>query len=172
MMAAFFLSLLSAVVALIFNPGRPLWPSEWAHQALAHSARFGWLEPRLEPYFNYAERARTAREIIADIPASEKQFAVLAGRDRPLLPMFQPYASGRRVVFLPGHATPAELNRLAVNYVVVGGGANEVYPELCAFLHQTNGYQLVESREYTSKLARGAEAWQLFERMPRLSNDQ
>jgi hypothetical protein len=65
---------------------------------------------------------------------------------------------------LPPHASPRELNRLNVNYVVVGGGAEEYYPELCAYLGQTNDYHLVDSRAYTSKLARGAELWKLYQR--------
>jgi len=162
--AVFYLSLLSALTALILNPARPFWPSKLAHEELSRSGRLNWLCSKLDPYFEYSERATTAREIIDAIPASEKQFAALVGNDRPLLPLFRPYSTGRKVCFLPPNASPRELNRLNVNYVVVGGGAEESYPVLCAYLRRTNDYQLVNSQAYTSKLARGAELWKLYYR--------
>jgi hypothetical protein len=162
--AGFYLSLLTALTALILNPSLPLWPSNLAHQELSRSGRLSWLLSKLDPYFTFSARATTAREIVDAIPASEKQFAALVGNDRPLLPLFRPYSTGRKVCFLPPHASPRELNRLNVNYVVVGGGAEEYYPELCAYLGRTNDYHLVDSRAYTSKLARGAELWKLYQR--------
>jgi hypothetical protein len=170
--AAYYLSLLTAMTALILNPNRPLWPSGWACKELARSEKLKWLVARLEPYSKYSARATTAREVIDAVPADEKQFAVLVGSDRPLLPLFRPYFTGKKVCFLPPHATPADLTKLNVNYVVVGGGAEELYPELCNYLRQTNDYHLVSSRDYTSKLARGPEAWQLFGRSPTLNTNQ
>ena len=166
MKVVFYLSLLSALTALILNPARPLWPSQWAHNELDRSVRFNWLDSKLEPYFKFTERATTARELITRIPLKEKQFVVLAGDDRPLLPMFRPYDSGRKVLFLSNHSAPDSLNQLAVNYVIIGGGAEDDFPELCAYLRQTNDFELIESRDYTSKLKRGAETWQLFRRRP------
>ena len=174
--AAFYLSLLSALAALILNPSRPLWPAKLAHEELARSEKFDWLNIRLEPYFTYSERAVTAREIIDTIPAGEKQFAALVGNDRPLLPLFRPYNSGRKVLFLPPHATLDDFIRLNVNYVVVGAGAADYYPELCSYLCMTNDnilddYHLVASHDYTSKLARGPESWQLFRRTPNVNTN-
>jgi uncharacterized protein YozE (UPF0346 family) len=48
--------------------------------------------------------------------------------------------------------------------VIVGGGAEEQYPELCSYLEQSGDYELVLSHDYTSKLARGPETWKLFRR--------
>jgi hypothetical protein len=98
------------------------------------------------------------------IPASEPAVAVLIGEDRPLLPLFRPYSLGRDVLLLAPHAGQRELNRLQVNYVIVGGGAEEKYSELCSYLEQSGDYDLVLSHDYTSKLVRGAETWKLFRR--------
>ena len=170
--AGYYLSLLTALTALILSPSHPLWPSRWVHEQLASSEKLGWLDAELEPYFTYSERATTAREIIDAIPMSEKQFVVLVGGDRPLLPLFRPYSSGRKIIFMPPYARSSDLNKLDVNYVVIGGGASDFYPELCFYLqHQTNAYQLVISHDYTSKLARGPESWQLYQRIPNLNTN-
>jgi hypothetical protein len=160
----FYFSLLSALTALVLTPGRPLWPARFAHEHLIASEKFRKLNDVLEPYFKYSERAQTAREIIAAVPQSEREFAVLVGDDRPLLPMFRPYNTGRKVDFLPRDARPEDLKQLNVNYVIVGGGAEEFYPQLCAYLKQGGDFHVETNHDYTSKLTRGAETWILYHR--------
>ena len=160
----FSLSLATALTAVILTPSRPLWPASWAHDQLVKHEQFSRLTAALEPYFKYSERAHTAREIINAIPQSEPQFLALVGVDRPLLPLFRPYSSGRKVIFLPRDSRPEELQLLDVNYVLVGGGAHEVYPQLCQYLRTNSNYNLVASQDYTSRIVRGAETWQLYQR--------
>jgi hypothetical protein len=158
----FYFSLLSAVTAIVLTPGRPLWPAIFVHEHLLASEKFRKFADVLEPYFKYSERAQTAREIIAAVPQSEREFVVLVGEDRPLLPLFRPYNTGRKVVFLPRNARTADLKELNVNYVIIGGGAQDYYPELYEYIKQSGEYHLVKSQDYTSKLSRGAETWQLY----------
>jgi hypothetical protein len=159
---ALYLSLFSSLLVLVLNPGRPLWPAQWAQYELAASPRFSWLAEKLEPYLVYQQRSVTAAEIVQAIPPDEQKVLVLVGEDRPLLPLFRPYDIGRKVLFLNPHALPAALNHLDVNYVIVGGGAQDVYPELCDYLENVTNYSLVISRDYTSKLVRGPEPWKLY----------
>jgi hypothetical protein len=110
------------------------------------------------------ERARAGEALVQAIPASEPAVVVLVGEDHPLLPLFRPYSLGRDILLFPPHAVQRDLNRWQVNYVIVGGGAAEQYPELCSYLEQSGDYELVLSHDYTSKLVRGAETWKLFRR--------
>ena len=48
--------------------------------------------------------------------------------------------------------------------MIVGGGADETYPEICDYLEKSGDYILVLSHDYTSKLIRGAETWKLYRR--------
>jgi hypothetical protein len=118
----------------------------------------------MEPYLLMPERARTGETLVQAIPRDEPAMVVLAGEDRPLLALFRPYSLGRNVLLLAAHANQGELNRWQVNYVIVGGGAEEQYSELCRYMEQSGDYELVLSHDYTSKLVRGAETWKLFRR--------
>lgn len=159
-----YLSLFSSLLVVILYPSHPLWPTRWVQQSLAASPYFHRLAAEIIPYMQYAERAVTGEKLMQAIPADETRVLALVGEDRPLLPLFRPYSVGRRILFLPKFATPTELEQLDVNYVVVGGGAGEFYPQLCAYLTHSGHYRLVSSVAYTSKLVRGAETWQLFQR--------
>jgi hypothetical protein len=157
-----YLSLGSSLMVVILNPSHPLWPARWMQQELAGHPRFHCLAEPLKAYLQFSERASTGEELMRAMPADEPQVVVLVGDDRPLLPLFRPYSLKRRLLFLPPHATPKELNQLGARYVVVGGGAEVEYPELCDFLAKSGDYQLVMARDYTSKLVRGPEPWKLF----------
>jgi hypothetical protein len=162
--ASLYLCLASSLLSIVFNPERPLWPANWVHQALAEAPRFKRLAPIMEPYLLMPERARTGEALVRAIPVDEPAMVVLVGEDRPLLALFRPYSLGRNVLLLAKNASPRELNRQQVNYVIVGGGAEEQYPELCRYLEQSGDYELALSHDYTSKLSRGAETWKLFRR--------
>jgi hypothetical protein len=162
--AGLYLCLASSVVSLVLNPERPLWPVRQVHQALAQMPRFKVLATVMEPYFLMPERARTGEALVQAIPSDEPAVVALVGDDRPLLPLFRPYSLDRDVLMLVSHANQRELNCLRVNYVIVGGGAEEHYSTLCRYLEQSGDYELVASRDYTSRLARGAETWKLFRR--------
>jgi len=159
---AFALSLLSALTALVLTPSRPLWPAAWFCQKWEASGQHPALLAKLEPYFRYADRASTAQEIVNAIPYSEKEFAALVGPDRPLLPLYRPYSAARKVDLLPPNTKPADLNRLPINYVVVGGGAQDEYAELYQYLHESKDFVLLLRHSYTSRLTRGPEDWELF----------
>ena len=162
--ASLYLCLASSLLAIVFNPERPLWPANRVHQALAEVPRFKRLAQIMEPYLLMPERARTGEALVQAIPVDEPAVVVLVGEDRPLLALFRPYSLGRDVLLLAKKASPRELNRQQVNDVIVGGGAEEQYPELCRYLEQSGDYELVLSHDYTSKLGRGAETWKLFRR--------
>ena len=162
--AALWLCVCSSLLSLVLNPERPLWPAGRVQQALAGSPRFNWLAKKMKLYTLVPERARAGEALVQAIPASEPAVAVLVGEDRPLLPLFRPYSLERDILLLPPHAVQRDLNRWQVNYVIVGGGAAEQYPELCSYLEQSGDYELVLSHDYTSKLVRGAETWKLFRR--------
>jgi hypothetical protein len=135
-------------------------------QKLVGSSHFQQWAARMHPYVEFTERATTGEDLVQAIPKDELQVVVLAGDDRPLLPLFRPYSLHRKVLFLPPHAPPRDLNQLETRYVITGGGVEISYPELCAYLKNTDDYQLVMEREYTSKLARGPETWRLYRRNP------
>ncbi|MEI9959633.1 MAG: hypothetical protein WDM76_00470 [Limisphaerales bacterium] len=162
-----YLCLFSSVVSLVFNPSRPLWPARFVQHELASSPRFDWLAKKIElSYLKIPERAITANDIVRAIPSGEKSVVAVVGDDRPLLSLFRPYSVRRKVLFLPPHSPPKELSQLAVkgaHYVVVGGGAQLPYPELCEYLEKSGDYKLVISRDYTSKLVRGPETWKLYQ---------
>jgi hypothetical protein len=162
--ASLYLCLASSLLSIVLNPERPLWPANRVHQALAEAPRFKRLAKIMEPYLLMPERARTGETLVQAIPRDEPAMVVLAGEDRPLLALFRPYSLGRNVLLLAAHANQGELNRWQVNYVIVGGGAEEQYPELCRYMEQSGDYELVLSHDYTSKLVRGAETWKLFRR--------
>jgi hypothetical protein len=162
------LCLLNAMFLLVFNPERPLWPVKWVDRKLDDFPRLSWLgslDQALEPYYKFSERATTGEELVRILPVGEVEIVVLAGEDRPLLPLFRPYFSGRKLVFLPRHSKPEKLNAVAANYVIVGGAAAEMYPELCDYLEKSGDFTLVLSRDYVSKLARGPETWKLYRRV-------
>jgi hypothetical protein len=162
--ACLYLCLASSLVSLVLNPERPLWPANRVHQALAATPRFKRLAKIMEPYLLIPERARTGEALVQAIPNNEPAVVVLAGEDRPLLAFFRPYSLERDVLLLAPYASQRELNRWQVNYVIVGGSAEGLYPELCDYLEQSGDYELVLSHDYTSKLARGPETWKLFRR--------
>lgn len=162
--ACLWLGLCSSLLSLVLNPARPLWPAGWVQRALAESPRFSRLTKKMDLYLLVPERARTGEALVQAIPASEPAVAVLIGADQPLLPLFRPYSLGRDVLLLPPHAKQQELNRWQVNYVIVGGGAEELFLELCRNLEQSGDYELVISHDYTSKLSRGPETWKLYRR--------
>lgn len=162
--ASLYLCLASSLLSLVLNPERPLWPASRIQRTLAETPRFKGLAKAMEPYLLMPERARTGEALVQVIPGDEPAVVVLIGEDRPLLALFRPYSLGRDVLLLAPHADQRELNRWQVNYVIAGGGAIEQYPELCGYLKQSGDYELVFSRDYTSKLVRGAETWKLFRR--------
>ena len=159
------LSLCSAIMALVLTPSCPLWPAKWFHAKLKAHDPNGRMIQFMEPYFLFPERAYTARELVEAIPQTEQQFLVLAGFDRPLLPLFWPYNSGPKLSFLPPNAMPEEMEWLKVNFVVVGGGAEEFYPQLIDYLQKSRRFRLLDTRYYTSKIQRGAEPWLLYQRI-------
>ena len=157
-----YLSLLSSWLSLILNPAHPLWPVHWVQQELARSPRWSSLADGLEPYLLFPERARTGQDLIQAIPAGEPVVVVLIKEDHPLLPLFYPWPTRHKLVLLPPQATIRELNRTGARYVIVGGGADDVYPELCSYLEKSGDYSLVLDHDYTSKLTRGPETWKLY----------
>jgi hypothetical protein len=159
-----YLSLGSSLLVLVLFPSHPLWPVRWVQQQLAGTPRFQRLAQQMEPYIEYSERADTGEALMRAIPFSARRVVILVGDDRPLLPLFRPYSLHRELLFLPPHATARDLNGLAADYVVTGGGAEVEYPELLEYLKATNDWRLVRQQDYTSKLARGPEIWRLYRR--------
>jgi hypothetical protein len=162
--ASLYLCLASSLLSLVLNPGRPLWPASRVQHILAEAPRFKRLAKIMEPYLLVKERARTGEALVQAMPVDESAVVALVGEDRPLLPLFRPYPLSRDVLLLAPHASQQALNRLQVNYVIVGGGGKEQYPELCGYVEQSGDYELVLSHDYTSKLVRGPEPWKLFRR--------
>lgn len=158
-----YLSLFSGLVVVILNPGHPLWPARWVQRELAGVPRFHRLAEEMTPYLLFSERATAGEELMQAVPADEPSVAALTDKDRPLLALLRPYSGSRKLLLLPPHATAGELNRLGVRYVVVGGGAEVAYPELCRYLAGSGHYRLVLERDYTSKLVRGPEPWRLYQ---------
>jgi hypothetical protein len=162
------LSFLTAAPAIVLEPSRPLWPAQWAYHQLSNSPHYSHLAAKAESYFRVPERAHAGEDLVQAIPESEPQVLVLVGDDWPLLAMFRPYWLGRDVLLIPAHSLPKKLDELGVNYVIVGGGGPEFYPELCDYLAGgTGSFQMVMTRNYVSKLARGAEPWTLYRRVGR-----
>jgi hypothetical protein len=160
------LSLLTAVAAIVFEPSRPLWPAQWTFQRMASDPRCAGLAAKVESYFQVGERAHAGEDLVRAIPENEPQVLVLAGDDWPLLPMFRPYSLRRVVRLIPAHSAPKKLDDLGVNYVIVGGGGPDAYPELCGYLAGGTGtFQRVMTRNYISRLVRGAEPWTLYRRV-------
>jgi hypothetical protein len=157
-----YLSLGSSLLVLVLFPSHPLWPVRWVQQQLAGTPRFQRLAQQMEPYIEYSERADTGEALMQAIPRNACRVAILVGDDRPLLPLFRPYSLHRELLFLPPHAAPRDLNGLAADYVVTGGGAEVEYPELLEYLKATNDWQLIMEKDYISKLARGPESWRLY----------
>ena len=162
--ASLYLCLAGSLLSIVLNPERPLWPASRVHETLAESPRFKKLAKIMEPYLLMPERARTGEALVQAMPDDEPAVVVLVGEDRPLLPLFRPYPLSRDVLLLAPHANQMELDRWQVNYAIVGGGAEESYPELCRYVEQSGDYELVASHDYTSKLSRGVETWKLFRR--------
>ena len=162
--AGLYLCLASSLLSLVLNPERPLWPAGRVQRTLAESPRFSRLAKKMDLYNLVTERAHTGEALVRAIPASEPALVALVGVDRPLLPLFRPYALGRDVLLLPPHAAQRDLNRCQVNYVIVGGGADVDYPELGDYLEKSGDYELVLRHDYTCKLIRGSEPWELFRR--------
>jgi hypothetical protein len=159
-----YLSLLSSCASLILDPAQPLWPVGRVQQELAKSPRFGKWADKLKPYMLFPERSRAGRDLVQAIPNSERVVVVLIGEDHPLLPLFYPYPSDRKLVLLPANATVEELNKVTDNYVIVAGGADGAYPQLCSYLEKSGDYTLVLSHDYTCKLTRGSETWRLYQK--------
>jgi hypothetical protein len=164
-----YLSLFGSLISIIFYPSHPLWPARWLQRELASTPRFHRPAEKMEPYLQYSERAVTGEELMQSVPANEPSVVLLVGEDRPLLPLFRPYSRKRAMLFLPPHATPQALSDLKSRYVVIGGGADEAYPELCDYLAKSGNYKLVIKQDYTSKLVRGPEPWLLY-RLTNLTN--
>jgi hypothetical protein len=164
---AWYACLLNALFLLTFNPERPLWPTKWLDRKLDEVPRFHWLDQLLQPYYHFSERATAGEDLVQMLPAGEVEIVVLTGGDRPLLPLFRPYFSGRKVILLPRHTKPEKLYGQTANYVIVGGMADRTYPELCNYLEKTDDYTLVLSHDYISVLSVGPETWKLYRRAER-----
>ncbi len=164
---ALYATLLSCICALILNPSRRLWPADTVHDALAAagSPKLRKLADLMQPYLMIPDRATTGVEIMQAIPDSEEKVLALVAMDRPLWPLFSASSVDRRFLFLRPHASPAELEKLGANYVVLGGPVESDYEQICSYLNESEQYQLVLSREYTSKLARGSEVWKLYRKV-------
>lgn len=158
-----YFSLGSSLLALVFNPARPLWPAAQVQRMLTDSPRFHRFAEMVDPYLLFQERATTGEKLARAIPANES-VVVINAEDRPLLPLFQPYSRPRTVLFLPPQATPAELKQRQANYVIVCPTAEENYPELCDYVERSGAYEMVLAADYTSKLNKGAETWRLYRR--------
>lgn len=63
-------------------------------------------------------------------------------------------------------ATVAELQALGPRYVLLGDPAKEDYAELSEFMARSKQYQVLASREYVSRLSRGAGTWTLYAPKP------
>jgi hypothetical protein len=148
------------------EPSRPLWPAQWTYNKLLESPRTARFAAKLDSYFRIPERAHAGEALVQAIPASERQVLVLEGDDWPLLPLFRPYSLGRDVLLIPLHSTSKKLDELGVNYVIVGGGGAEYYPELCRYLDsEGSAFQAVMTRDYVSRVSRGGEPWTLYRRI-------
>jgi hypothetical protein len=158
---SFYLSFASSFFIVIMYPSHPLWPACWTQHELAGSPHFHRLADMMIPYLKYSERAVTGESLMQAIPTNEESVVLLVGEDRPLLPLLRPYFQ-RKFLFLPPHATSEDLNQLNAAYVVIGGGADEFYPELCDYLIKSPKYTLVLQANYTSKIVRGPEPWLLY----------
>jgi hypothetical protein len=160
------LSLLTAVTALVLEPSRPLWPAQSIRQAMQNSPRFAAWATKLDSYFLVPERAHAGEALVRAMPETEPQVLLLVGDDWPVLPMFQPYGLKRKVIMMPLHSSPQKIEELGINYVIVGGGGSAFYPELYEYLtNEPNLFELVMTRNYTCKLMRGPEPWTLYRRI-------
>lgn len=159
-----YLCLVSSVLSLVLNPERPLWPARQIHQTMTGMPHFKRLAKVIEPYLLVSERARSGETLVQAIPDNEPALIMLAGKDNPLLALFRPYSLGRDVLLFAPHTDQRGINHWQVNYVIVGGGAEEYYPELCRYLEQSGDYEQVARHDYTSTMACGAETWKLYRR--------
>jgi hypothetical protein len=148
------LSFLSALTAIVMEPSRPLWPAQWTYHKLLDSQRTARFAAKLDSYFRIPERAHAGEALVQE------------GDDWPLLPLFRPYSLGRDVLLIPLHSTSKKLDELGVNYVIVGGGGADYYPELCRYLDSEGGaFKAIMTRQYVSRVSRGAEPWTLYRRV-------
>jgi hypothetical protein len=165
-----YLSLASGLISVVLAPSHPLWPVRWVQEELARSPRFDKFAAPIKIYRQFSERATVGEELMRIIPDGERRAVVLICPDRPLLPLFRPYALDRELLFLPPHSSPADLNQLATRYVVTDAWAAQEYPELCNYLEKSGHYELASQRDYTSTLSGGTETWKLYRRIG-LTND-
>lgn len=157
-------SLANAMLLLIINPARPLWPAGSIQTMLSRFDATSALAARMTPYVVFRSRAQTGEHLVRTIPREETTFLAIMAPDHPLLPLWRPYAWKRRVVFLDVKATVVDVLANAPNYLIVGGGAEQCYPAVCSYLRSSPVFVEVAKRDYVSKIAVGPETWRLYQR--------
>ena len=156
-------SLVGSVLAVAMNPARPLWPARAVHAALERSGQ-ARLAKAFQPYVQITERNQTARDLVAAIPPGKAVLAAAIAEDRPILPFLLQCGPDLRVVLLNENAQLSDLARLRADYVLLSGGTEEFFPDLCRQLEQSPAFAKLRSQAYISKLVRGPEVWTLYRR--------
>ncbi|HEY4415090.1 MAG TPA: glycosyltransferase family 39 protein [Verrucomicrobiae bacterium] len=160
-----YFSLASSVLALIFDPSKPLWPVTTAERVIAKWPALAPVDRGLKSYLLVPERAHSGEDLLNAIPPNSQAIAALIGEDKPLLPLFRPYNLNRRIELPPPHITLQDLKALRVDYLIVGPMAEFFYPEIYNYLKTSREYEAALSHQYTCKLSCGAETWTLYRRV-------
>ena len=157
-------AVLTSCLVMVLTPGKPMWPSR---------AVLAWLETHrpsdastamLARYVVFRERNIAGSDLVQLVPADATIVAVMGGGE-PLLQLWQPYDSKRRVLFLqPGENLESE--RIAgAEYVLVGGIGYELHEQAINELKSgKTHYSKVASQQYTSQLQKGPREWSLFKK--------
>jgi hypothetical protein len=150
-----------ALLVVIFNPARPLWPAAAVRDALARSGQTGVVRA-LDAYLMFRSRAEAGRSLADQVPDGEAAFVVLIGEDRPLLPVLTSRHGAGAVRLLRAKAAPAELLALGPRFVLVCDPDGQDYAELVGFLAGGSQHRVHATAEYVSKIRRGRETWTLY----------
>jgi hypothetical protein len=150
-----------AILAVAFNPARPLWPARAIGEILAQRGNSSLVQ-LLDSYLAFQERAEAGRSLADRVPDGEPFFVALVSEDRPLLPILTSRHGPGAVRLLRSKATVAELLELGPRYVLVCDAQGQDYAELAEFLASGKLYRVLASAEYVSKIRRGNETWTLY----------
>lgn len=113
------ISCLTAAMAVILSPARPLWPALHTMRKLRELRPNSALVTRAERVYSvYAGRSDVLASVRALIPSDEKIIGIVSAGDDPLASLWKPYGKRRLVVILHNDSL-ADLKKTGLHYVVI-----------------------------------------------------
>lgn len=129
----------SAAVAVILIPERPLWPAQTVLAGLSERFHSPALARAATVYRTYRDRSTVLAPLVRELPPTERVVGLL-GITEPETTLWRPFGA-RRVVHVLAGTSPTTLRNLGITYVFANAGTAEsvLQRPLPAWLEEFHG---------------------------------